>query len=187
MIDFLRQPWPWFVGGPAIAVVILLLLRSGRAFGISSSLETVCSMAGAGRVSEYFNRDWATKTWLLIFVGGTILGGFISNTLLKNPKDLVLSSDTIGALESQGLNFEGQYLPLEVFSWDNLFTMQGFLIMMLGGLLIGFGTRYAGGCTSGHAISGLANLQLPSLVATIGFFVGGLITTHLLLPIILSL
>ena len=187
MVDILSQPWPWYVGGPAIAMVVFLLLWSGRAFGISSSLETMCSMAGAGKVVDYFNRDWTIKSWLLVFATGTILGGFIANYFFPDPNGLILSENTISALSAEGLQFDQHFLPAEIFNWDNLFSIQGVLMMIGGGVLVGFGTRYAGGCTSGHAISGLANLQLPSLIATIGFFVGGLITTYLLLPYILSL
>ncbi len=187
MLEILSQPWPWYVGGPAIAIIVFLLLRNGRAFGISSSLETMCSLAGAGKIVDYFNRDWTIKSWLLIFATGTILGGAIANYLLPNPNGLMLSESTVATLAAEGLRFDAQYLPAEVFNWSNLFTLQGVLLMIVGGVLVGFGTRYAGGCTSGHAISGLANLQLPSLVATIGFFIGGLISTYLFLPYIRSL
>jgi uncharacterized membrane protein YedE/YeeE len=60
-------------------------------------------------------------------------------------------------------------------------------MIVVGGFLVGFGTRYAGGCTSGHAIMGLSNLQWPSLVATISFMVGGFIMANLILPFILKL
>lgn len=78
-------------------------------------------------------------------------------------------------------------LPEQIFSWENLLSLKGFLMMVVGGFMIGFGSRYAGGCTSGHAISGLSNLQVPSLIATICFFIGGLIMANIILPYILSL
>jgi len=82
---------------------------------------------------------------------------------------------------------DGEFVPASLFSWGSLFSLRGFILMVVGGFLIGFGTRYAGGCTSGHAIMGLSTLQLPSLIAVIGFFAGGLLMTHLFLPLILSL
>ena len=85
----------------------------------------------------------------------------------------------------EGLGFENageQYLPAELFSLEQVFTLKGLLILVIGGFLVGFGSRYAGGCTSGHAISGLSNLQLPSLIAVIGFFIGGLIMSFFILP-----
>ena len=85
--------------------------------------------------------------------------------------------------KAEGLGF----LPGELFNFASLATLKGLILMVGGGFLIGFGSRWAGGCTSGHGISGLANLQLPSLVAVIGFFIGGLLMTHLLLPLILKL
>ena len=76
------------------------------------------------------------------------------------------------------------YLPAEIFSEESIFSLKGFYILIVAGFMIGFGTRYAGGCTSGHAITGLSSLQFPSLLAVIGFFIGGLIMTWFLLPLI---
>jgi uncharacterized membrane protein YedE/YeeE len=184
MIEFLSQPWPWYIGGLGIALVVFLLLVQGRIFGVSSSLETLCTIGGAGKVAEYFRVDWKEKSWLLIFLAGSIIGGFIASTVLFNPDPGDISTATIADLSDLGIHFDGQFLPESLFSWSHLLTLNGFLLMIGGGLLVGFGTRYAGGCTSGHAISGIADLQLPSLVATIGFFIGGLISVHLLFPII---
>ncbi len=186
MIEFIKQPWPWYVAGPMIALVLFLLLHAGKRFGISSSLETVCTLGGAGKLSDYFKVDWRNRSWLILFVVGSIIGGFLTSQFLQNPEPIDLSASTIADLQGLGLGYDGNYVPEQIFSWQNLFSLQGLIFMVIGGFLIGFGTRYAGGCTSGHAISGLSDLQLPSLVATIGFFIGGLITTHLLLPIIFS-
>ena len=187
MKELLSATWPWYVAGPLIALVVAMLLLQGRKFGISSSLEAMCSLGGAGKISDYFKVDWKRRDWLLVFVLGSVLGGLISNIWLENPEGLVISDHTINALAENGLAFDANYLPAAIFDFDHLFTGRGFIMMVIGGFLVGFGTRYAGGCTSGHAISGLADFQLPSLVATIGFFIGGLITTHVLLPYILQL
>jgi uncharacterized membrane protein YedE/YeeE len=191
VIDFISQPWHWSVSGLMIVLVMFLLLYSGRRFGISSAFETMCSIGGAGKRISLFNFDWREQSWLLIFIAGTIIGGFISSTWLSNPEPIALSESTLAYLQEVGLSSPSPdqgagLVPEEVFSWKSLGTWQGLLIMVGGGMLIGFGTRYARGCTSGHAISGLANLQLPSLIAVIGFFIGGLIMTYLILPGILK-
>lgn len=183
-MDYISSAWPWYIAGPLIAFTMFSMLYLGRRFGISSSMETICTIGGAGRISNYFNRNWKDKDWLLLFVMGTIIGGYLASNFLSDPKGLILADNTISDLAALGIQFEGSYLPADIFSWDNLGTGQGIIMMMVGGLLVGFGTRYAGGCTSGHAISGLSELQLPSLVATIGFFIGGLISTYFLLPLI---
>ncbi len=183
MIDFLSQPWPWYIAGPLITVIMVSMFFFGKTFGVSSNLSTICAAAGAGKKIEFFRFDWKSKVWNLIFLAGLVIGGVISSTILKNPDKIDLNPKTEEVLNAHGIMNEG-VLPVELFGLDALFTMKGFLILLIGGFLVGFGARYAGGCTSGHAISGLSNLQLPSLVAVIGFFIGGLLMVHLLFPII---
>ncbi|MGK0364632.1 MAG: putative membrane protein YedE/YeeE [Saprospiraceae bacterium] len=193
MIDFISQPWHWAISGALITLNMYLLLWLGQRFGISSSLETLCTIGGAGKRFSYFDKDWRAKSWQLIYILGGIIGGFIAVNFLQSPEAVDISQSTIDYLATVGVekpsnsSIGGGIAPASLFNFETLFTLKGFLLMVVGGFLIGFGTRYAGGCTSGHAISGLSNMQLPSLVAVIGFFIGGLITTHLLLPIILSL
>ena len=184
-MEYILQPWPWYVSGPLIALVMFLLLYFGRTFGMSSNLRTLCAIGGAGKKVEFFKFDWKSQRWNLIVVLGAILGGFIAHFLLSNPTNIDLSQNTIQDLNALGFNNAGKsLLPPELFSWDAVFTIKGFLILIIGGFLVGFGTRYAGGCTSGHAITGLSSLQLPSLIAVIGFFLGGLIMIHLIYPIL---
>ncbi len=182
-------PWPWWLSGLMITFTMYLLLYFGKSFGMSGNLRTMCSI-GASRFSDFFKFDWKKDIWNLVVAGGAMLGGFtFANYLLPN-QTVDISDATITALKELNIHVEkGQVpiLPEEIFSWDNLFTLQGFIIIVVGGFLVGFGTRYAGGCTSGHAISGLSNLQLPSLFAVLGFFTGGLIMVHFLLPYILQL
>ncbi|MFT4738403.1 MAG: putative membrane protein YedE/YeeE [Cyclobacteriaceae bacterium] len=184
-MDWISASWPWYVGGPMIALVMFLMMYLGHRFGVSSTMETMCTMAGAGKVSDYFKVDWSKNMWNIIFVGGAVIGGFIASEFMSVDTGIQLSEATIANLASKGFDQPGSTFMPAIFTWDNLLTAQGLIFMVLGGFLVGFGTRYAGGCTSGHAISGLSNLQLPSLLATIGFFIGGLIVTHLLLPILL--
>lgn len=142
-------------------------------------------LPGSNR-TEFFNYDWRKESWNLVFMLGVLLGGFLSGVLLANPEPLRVAAATQRDLAALGLEVDGAFVPLELFSWTGLFTLPGFLLLVGGGFLVGFGARYAGGCTSGHAISGLSNLQLPSLVAVIGFFIGGLISTYLILPLLLG-
>lgn len=188
MIEYLSQPWPWYVAGPMITLVMGLLLLVGKSFGVSDTLRTTCAIGGGGALSEFFDFDWKKQIWNLLFVLGAVIGGFISSTWLQQSEPIPLAQDTVMTLQELGIENPGaDYLPGEIFSWEALLTLRGFLMLVGGGFLIGFGARYAGGCTSGHAISGLSNLQLPSLIAVIGFFIGGLIMTYLLLPLLLTL
>ena len=192
IIEFISQPWHWAVSGAIIAITMFLLLYFGKRFGVSSTLKTMCAMGGAGKRIPFFDYDWKSQTWNLVFVLGAIIGGFIASNYLASPTPVQISSDTIQHLSTLGISTpttlsEGSgYLPSDLLNFQNLFTLKGFILMIVGGFFIGFGTRWAGGCTSGHAISGLSNFQMPSLIAVIGFFIGGLFTTHILLPFLLK-
>jgi uncharacterized membrane protein YedE/YeeE len=184
-LQFILNPWPWYVSGPLIAFIMALLLYFGKTFGMSSNLSTMCSMAGAGKFSDFFNVNWKDKLWNLTVVLGSIIGGFIAVQFLSNDSGTNLNPTTIGELEKMGFNNPGKSLvPNELFGLENLNSPSTLLLLVVGGLLVGFGTRYAAGCTSGHAISGLSSLQKPSLIAVIGFFIGGLVMANFLLPII---
>ncbi len=163
---------------------MFLLLWTGKQFGVSSNLRSLCAIGGAGKKVKFFDFDWKSQSWNLVFVLGSIIGGYIASHYLSNPEPLALSQATIDDLSALSIPFDGGLVPESLFSWESLPTATGFLLMVVGGFFVGFGARYAGGCTSGHAISGLSNLQLPSLIAVVGFFIGGLLMTHLLFPLI---
>lgn len=182
MLELLKQPWPWWTSGAAIAFIMVLLLYFGKSFGVSSNLRTICSIAGAGKRLKFFDFDWKKQVWNLLFIFGAVLGGLISSTLLQNDAPLQLSAATVADLGAIGIAFDGDLNPSTLLSLDAILSLKGLLLLLGGGVLVGFGARYAGGCTSGHAISGLTNMQVPSLVAVIGFFIGGLVMTHLILP-----
>lgn len=184
MLEYITAPWAWYVSGPMIALIMFLLLRTGKEFGISSTLRATCSILGAGRRISFFDFDWKSQTWNLVFAAGALIGGFVATNFLSNDENLVLSVATINDLSALGISFNGFLAPTSIFSWEGLLTIKGFVSIVVGGFLVGFGTRWAGGCTSGHAISGLSNLQLSSLIAVVGFFIGGLIMTHLFFPFI---
>lgn len=184
MLDFLLQPWTWWFSGIVIAGIMLLLIMFGTSFGFSSNLRTICAAAGLGKRVKFFDFNWRSQIWNLVFLLGAIIGGFIAKHFLTADEAVQISTQTIEDLRQLGISAPTSLQPEEIFGLGALISVKGFTILALGGLLIGFGSRYAGGCTSGHAISGLSNLQVPSLLAVIGFFAGGLIMTFLLMPLI---
>jgi len=187
MIDFLKQPWPWYIAGPLIGLTVpALLILGNKSFGISSSLRHICASCVPANIS-FFKYDWKKELWNLFFVLGIFLGGVIAINLLSNPNPVEVNPKLAEELATYGITNYDQLVPSDIMNWQSLFTLKGFLLMVVGGFLVGFGTRYAGGCTSGHAIMGLSNLQLPSLIATICFMIGGFIMANWILPIILSL
>lgn len=186
MIEFISQPWPWYVSGLVIALVLTILVFFGKSFGFSSNFRTLCAIAGGGKQCEFFDFNWRDQRWNLLFLVGSVIGGFIASEWLSNDAGVAISESTIQDLALLGIAAPEGMQPTEIFSWDALLTLPGFVMLVVGGFLVGFGSRYAGGCTSGHAISGLSNLQLPSLVAVIGFFIGGLFTTYVILPWLLG-
>lgn len=187
MIEYLKQPWPWYVAGPLIGLTVpALLILGNKSFGISSSLRHICAACIPGNV-PFFKYNWKKELWNLFFVFGIFLGGAIAFNLLSSPDAVQVNPKLATELAGYGITNYNHLVPEDIISWPSLFTLRGFLLIIAGGFLVGFGTRYAGGCTSGHAIMGLSNLQLPSLIATICFMVGGFIMANLILPYILSL
>ena len=183
-MNWIYEPWPWYVSGPLIALTMFILLFLGKNFGMSSNLRTACTIGGAGKVADFFKFDWKTQRWNLIVVVGAVIGGFLANNYLSN-NSVNINDDVAQTLESYGIeSADDAYLPSELFSAEALSNPKVLAILIVGGFLVGFGARYAGGCTSGHAISGLSNLQLPSLISVIGFFIGGLVMVHLIFPLI---
>lgn len=186
-MDFLFQTWPWYFSGFVIGMVMLTLIFLGKTFGMSSNLRSLCTLAGAGKKVPFFDFDWKSTRWNLVVVLGTMLGGFVAVHYMSAPTNVAINPQTIEQLATLGIDApEGKLVPDTLFGPSVFESPKGLAILLLGGVLIGFGSRFAGGCTSGHAITGLSTLQLPSLKAVIGFFIGGLIMAHLLLPLLLK-
>ncbi len=184
-MNWIYEPWPWYISGPMIAFIMFLLIMVGKNFGMSSNLRTMCTICGAGNKADFFKFDWKFQKWNLVVVLGAIIGGFIGSQFLSNDSTVAINPATISNLKSLGFESAGTaYLPTELFDISSLLSIKNILLLTIGGVLVGFGARYAGGCTSGHAISGLSNLQLPSLIAVVGFFIGGLIMINFLFPLI---
>jgi uncharacterized membrane protein YedE/YeeE len=186
-MDFLYKPWPWYVAGPLIGLTVPLLLFMGnKKLGVSSTLRQICAACIPSGL-PLLTYDWKKDGWNLIFVAGIFIGGFLGGVVFANPEAVAISSNTTAYLKSHGLNDLQGLMPQELFNWSALATWKGFLLMIVGGFLVGFGTRYARGCTSGHGITGLSALQWPSLLATASFFGGGILFSHFILPFILDL
>lgn len=187
IIEIISQPWPWWAAGIIIGLTVpALLILGNKTFGISSSLRHVCAICMPAKI-PFFNYDWKKEKWNLFFVLGVLIGGFIAGNFLQDPQPIEIAENTKKQLVESGVKDFNGLIPADIFSWEALLTVRGFIFIVIGGFLVGFGTRYAGGCTSGHAIMGLSNLQWPSLVATISFMVGGFIMTWLILPFLLGL
>lgn len=188
LLEFISQPWPWYVAGPMIALIMFILLYFGKEFGISANLRIMCAADGAGDFADFFKFDWQSQGWNLMVALGAMFGGYLASHYFTAPDDQIahVSAATISSLQKLNFTYQQGEVPLvpEFYTWSSLFTWRGLLIIVGGGFLVGFGARYAGGCTSGHAISGLSALQLPSLIAVIGFFLGGLFMTFVVFPLI---
>ena len=184
-MNFICQTWPWYFSGFCIGIVMLVIIYFGKAFGLSSNLRSLCAMTGVGKKVSFFDFDWKSNRWNLYIVLGSMLGGYFAVHFLSAPTNVSINPKSIAQLTQMGIDApNGKLLPDALFGNNDFLSPKIISILVIGGLLIGFGSRYAGGCTSGHAISGLSNLQVPSLKAVIGFFVGGLIMVHFILPLL---
>ena len=189
LAEWISQPWHWAVSGASLALILFLMTWMGHKFGISTSYEVICSAAGAGKKIPFFQRDLKADSWLIMFALGTIIGGVISGIFLKSDAPVAISASTIEHLSTLGISYPESdakglgFIPTEIFNFNN---WRGIALAIFGGFLVGFGARYGKGCTSGHAITGLSHLQLPSLITVIGFFLGGLLMTHLFLPFLIQ-
>lgn len=187
MLEIIRQPWPWYVAGALVGLTVpALLLMGNKHFGISSSLRHICAACLPGNIS-FFKYEWKKEAWNLFFVAGILIGGLIATQFLSNPYPIEIATKTAQDLKTLNIQVDGNLMPSSIFTFENLFTMKGLFFFVIGGFLVGFGTRYAGGCTSGHSIMGLSTWQWPSLVATCCFMAGGFIMVHVLMPWIMSL
>lgn len=186
-MEKLLQPWPWYIVGPLIGLFVPLLLWLGnQSFGISSSLRHLCASCLPNRAA-YLKYNWKASAWNLFFVAGIALGGFLAHFAFSSGEAIALSAATQSGLAAWGITEFSGLLPDQLFGDAVMLNPLNLAVIVLGGFLIGFGTRYAGGCTSGHAITGLSALQPASVVAVLGFFAGGLAMTHLVLPVLIPL
>jgi uncharacterized membrane protein YedE/YeeE len=182
MIELIRQPWPWYVAGVVIGLTVpALLLLGNKHLGISSSLRHLCAACFPANIS-FFKYNWKREIWNLFFVGGVLIGSFLAVHFLSDPAEIVISEKTVSALQALNVQVDGNLMPASIFSFQNVFTLQGLIFFVVGGFMVGFGTRYAGGCTSGHTIMGISNLQWPSVVASCFFMLGGFMMVQVIFP-----
>lgn len=187
MLESLKEPWPWYIAGPLIGLTVpAFLILGNKSFGISSSMRHICAICLPANI-PFFKYDWKKEVWNLVFVAGVLTGGLLAVIWLPNPNEMIVSETLRLEWQQHGISDFNTLLPVEIMNWSSVTTLKGFVFMVLGGFLVGFGTRYAGGCTSGHSIMGLSTLQWPSLVATICFMAGGFLSAWLLVPYLLTL
>ncbi|KAA2243215.1 YeeE/YedE family protein [Chitinophaga agrisoli] len=187
MLQTLSQPWPWYIAGPLIGLIVpALLLLGNKSFGVSANLRHICAACLPANI-PFFSYDWKKESWNLFFIAGIAIGAFLATYGLANPQPIQVHPALVRELGGYGIHDYSNIIPQELFNFSSLLSIHGFIIIAIGGFLVGFGTRYAGGCTSGHAIMGLATLQWPSLVATCCFMAGGFFMANVILPFILQL
>lgn len=187
MLELIRQPWPWYVAGAIIGLTVpALLILGNKHFGISANLRHACAAVLPANI-KFFKYNWKKETWNFFFVGGILIGAFLATQFLSNPEPVKVAPALLKELKGYGIEDHAKLLPRELFSFESLFTLRGFIMLVVGGFFVGFGTRYAGGCTSGHSIMGISDLQVPSMIATAAFMAGGFLMANVLLPIILKL
>jgi uncharacterized membrane protein YedE/YeeE len=185
MMEWIKQPWPWYIAGPLVGLTVpVLLILGNKHFGISATLRHACAMCFPSNIN-FFKYDYKKEFWNLFFVVGALGGGIIATLWLPNPHPVEVSPALVDELAGYGINDYSNMIPQQLYNWQFLLSAKGLIMMVGGGLLVGFGSRYAGGCTSGHSIMGLSTLQWPSLVATICFMAGGFLMANVLLPTIL--
>ena len=184
-MNLLSQTWHWSVSGFLIGMIMLALIYFGKVFGMSSNLRSLCSMTGIGKRVPFFDWDWKGQIWNLAVVFGAMVGGYVAVNYMSDPSNVAITEVTKSQLTALHIDVpNGNLLPQALFGNEIFHSVKGIFILVFGGFLVGFGSRYAGGCTSGHAIAGLSNFQMPSLKAVIGFFIGGLIMVHFIFPLI---
>jgi uncharacterized protein len=186
-LELIKQPWPWYIAGPLIGLMVpLLLILGNKSFGISSTLRHICAACFPGNIS-FFKYNWKRESWNLVLAAGILAGGAIAAVWLRDPQPVLVNARLVTDLQQYGIQDFNSLAPADLFNWSALLTVRGVIIIVIGGFLVGFGTRYAGGCTSGHSIMGLSNWQWPSLVATCCFMAGGFITANAIIPFVLQL
>jgi hypothetical protein len=155
-------PWPWWAAGPAIGLVVTLLAWiSGKALGVSTAYGSACAIATK---AAFFQTREYREPWRLAFVVGLPLGGLVS-AVLAGAFPAGLAYGQLDALTGGSLGIKAA-------------------LLFGGGLLIGAGARWAGGCPSGHSIVGIAQGAVSSLVATMAFMAGGFVVFNLLVALL---
>lgn len=187
IINYLSQPWPWYVGGPLIGIIIIMLQWiDNKPLAASSSYRHVCAATFPANI-PFLKYNWKAEIWNLLFVAGILIGGIVAGNFFSHPATIAISSEAAHHLQSIGLKDTTGFAPVQLFSLAALQTIPGLIVIVFGGFLVGFGSRYAGGCVSGHSMTGISDLQWTSMLATACIFAGGIFTSYVLLPLILNI
>lgn len=185
-LNILSQPWPWYLAGPLIGLIIILLQWiDNKPLAASSSYRHICAATLPSGI-KFLNYNWKGEYWNLFFVAGIIAGGMVTGAI-HHTHQVTITNETIRQLQAAGLTDTSGFAPAQLFSLAAVQTIAGFLTIVLGGFLIGFGSRYAGGCVSGHSMTGISDLQWTSMLATACIFFGGIFTSYILLPFLIHL
>lgn len=159
---------PWYIAGPLIGLMVpLLLFVREKQFGLSSSYRYIGSFILPK--NSYFNYDRSKDAWQVHFAIGIVCAAV-----------LIFQFDLY---TPQNLDSSKEYLR----HFQEVYSLQNWLMFAVGGIFVGFGARYAGGCTAGHCIMGNSILSLSSILSTCMFFAGGLIVSHFVLPYLFEL
>jgi len=188
IIDLLSRPWPWWISGPLLGLMVpVLLLAGNKEFGISSTFRHLCAIVASK--PAYLRYDWKKQgCWQLALALGVVGGGWLAASSFAGGRLPGLTAEARQLFLSWGLALESSgYQPDFLARWGDAMSGRGVVSLVGGGFLVGFGTRWANGCTSGHAIMGLSLLNPGSLVATLGFFAGGTLASWFLVPLVLKL
>jgi uncharacterized protein len=188
MWEAITGPWPWYVSGPLLGLMVpILLLLGNKNFGISSTFRHMCAAALPVR-AEYFTSDnWRAGLWNLVLALGVIVGAVVAVVFLGGDRAPAVTPAAVELFASWDVAAPAALQPAEIYGVPGAFSLRALVSLVAGGFLVGFGTRYANGCTSGHAIMGLSLLNVGSLVATLGFFAGGVIVSNFVVPWVMSL
>lgn len=161
-------PLPWFIAGPLIGFIVpLLLVLREKQFGVSSTYRYIGGVVFPK--IPYFNYYKDADKWQLQFAIGLVLAGLLVRDIQQWWKPWLDVAQSEVAVEQ---------LRVSVYGWSNGW------VFLLGGFLVGFGSRYANGCTAGHCIMGVSQFALSSVLATAAFFSGGLFVSHFVVPLL---
>src|SRR5205809_5879429 len=144
MIELLKQPWPWYISGFIIGLTVpALLIMGNKYFGLSANFRHICAACFPGNI-KFFKYNWKKEIWNMFFAAGILIGGFIASHYLADPNAVVINPKLLSELKNYNITDTSNLLPPELFGWPALFSVRGFLLLIAGGFLVGFGTRYAG-------------------------------------------
>lgn len=173
-MEWLRlEQWSPYVVGAGIGILSwFAFLLSDKPLGCSTAFARSSGMIEKllrGKEAEqklYYQKFAPVIDWQWMLVLGLIIGAFISAKLSGQ--------------------FQFSWIPSQWQAMVGDAPLIRWIVALTGGIIMGFGARWAGGCTSGHGISGTLQLAVSSWLAAMSFFVGGILTAMLIFRILLG-